>query len=299
VLAFTSPTIADTVHLFQKDSVADMNMGGLRALALSGNPFFDLSAAYGLIYIYYFKYIIDEKQSRLNIKDTLLFAILFVGTFFAGRTGFVGLIIGLFFYFFAPGSLKLKTLSVLKIIAIFTGLAFLILMILPGEVREMVETRLLPFAFEFIYAYTDSGSITTKSSDSLSQMYFPLSVQTFFLGDGRYIMPNGDYYRFTDAGYMRNVLYYGIAGPILLFIYQMQFFRKPIKIIIGKFSLYRKQAFSDLFFFLILIIYVLILHYKGEALGFLGNIQVIFLLTCISYYNTNNRVNQEGLMTGE
>lgn len=283
VLAFVFPPVADFVHFFQKEAVTQMSMGGLRALAITGNPFFDLSAAYGFIYLYYFKYVIDSNKGKLDLATILMFALLFVGTFFAGRTGFVGMAIGLIYYFISPGYLRYKLGGIGKMLLAFTGLAFIIMAILPGEVMDVVENRLLPFAFEFIYNYAESGSVTTKSSENLSGMYFPISWQTFFLGDGRYVGKDGDYYMFTDAGYMRHILYYGIIGQILLLIYQLQFFRKPIKILVNNFNEDRRSAISNLLFFAMLLLYLLIIHYKGETLGFLPNLQVILMLTCISF----------------
>ena len=58
------------VHFFQKVDVAEKNYGGIRALGLTGNPFFDLAAGYGFILILYF-YSFTLKNSnifRITIK---------------------------------------------------------------------------------------------------------------------------------------------------------------------------------------------------------------------------------------
>jgi hypothetical protein len=287
ILAFTLPGIADIIHLFQKDSVASKDMGGLRALALAGNPFFDLAAAFGLIYILFFRYLIDVDKSSPSFFNIIILGGLFFGTFFAGRTGFVGLLMALLYYLFSFTPPLKKILGLLKLLSFFILTSLLIFLVLPSDVKQMIETKLLPFAFEFWYNYMETGDVTTKSTENLSEMYFPIPIETFFWGDGRYSNADGSYYKYTDAGYMRQILYYGLLGPLILVLYQLQFIWQPIKLsakkLLFKFDI---SAFNNLFFFIIVLIYLLILNYKGEVIGFLSNIQVILLWVQISYYYT-------------
>lgn len=291
ILAFVFPFMADFVHFFQKDAISRKNMGGIRALGLTGNPFFDLSAGFGFSFIVLFKLIAERSSNSFTARNILIFAVLFLGSFFAGRTAFVGLGLGLALYFVSTGNPFIKLFNLLKIVGVFFILSLILFMILPQNVKTLVEENLLPFAFEFVYSYLDSGEVTTTSSEILDQMYFPIPNHTFWLGDGYYTGADGAYYMHTDAGIMRNILYYGVFGLILLIIGQLQFFRIPFKIIynrLGRHSI-NKKYLNDLFFFGIIFLYILALHYKGEVILFLPILQIL-LIWLVLGYKENNKI---------
>lgn len=285
ILAFTIAPFAAVVHFFQKSEVADMNMGGLRALALTGNPFFSLSASYGLLYIILFKYFLETQSRVLNWKNIVVLLICIIGTFFAGRTGFVGLLFAIAFYAVYWRGVYFKMASVLKMLIIIAVAVAALLLVLPPAVNEMIFDKLLPFAFEFVYNYLEGSGVSTASTDVLSDMYFPISTSTFFLGDGRYTEGTG-YYMSTDAGYMRQVLYFGVFGTLMLFIYQMCYFLAPFLCALNRPSL--RQRYNDLVFLFFVLSYLLTAHYKGEVIGFLPEVQVMLIIVfggyLVSYY---------------
>ena len=100
-------------------------------------------------------------------------------------------------------------------------------------------------------------------------MYFPVEEKTFLIGDGKYTNEDGSYYMYTDAGYMRNILYFGILGFIFLFLYQISFFIWDYK---------------NLFINFIILIYILIMHVKGDVLAFSIILQNMLLINFIYSY---------------
>ena len=284
IAGFIVPPIADVVHLFQKEEVAQIGIG-FRALALSGNPFFDLAAGFGLCYLLFFYRLITKYDGRISIKQIVLFTLLVIGTFFAGRTGFVGLLIAVIYYFIVMGQPLYRKL--LRFLAIFLLIGLggvLIYWILPFEIQLLVVDTLLPFAFEFLYSYFEAGTMTTVSTEMLSDMYFALDWQTVIFGDGRYLNADGSYYQYTDAGYMRNILFYGIFGTMVLFAYHLLFFDRPIRIGLSELVARGKiGSYNDLLMWLLLLVYTLVLHYKGEVVGFLMITQVMLFWLSLAY----------------
>lgn len=281
---FVVPPFADVIHLFQKEEVAEIGVG-FRALALSGNPFFDLAAGFGLCYLLFFYRLIVNYAGKISIAQIALFTLLVIGTFFAGRTGFIGLLIAVIYYFVVMGQpLYRKVLQFFTIFLLIALGGLSIYWLLPFEIRLLVTDTLLPFAFEFLYNYFDEGTLTTASTEMLSNMYFTIDWQTFVLGDGKYINPDGSYYRYTDAGYMRNILFYGIFGTMILFAYHLLFFNRPIRISLSELIARGKiGSYNDLLFWLLLLVYTLILHYKGEVVGFLMITQVTLFWLSLAY----------------
>ncbi|HEY1202195.1 MAG TPA: hypothetical protein VGE79_14480, partial [Niastella sp.] len=280
VFAFALPPFAAVVHYFQKSEVADMNMGGLRALALTGNPFFSLSAGFGLMYIFLFKYFLEKQARVLNWKNIMVLLVSIIGTFFAGRTGFVGLLFAIAFYIAHWRGFYFKTVSVFKMLGIVTIAVAALLLVLPPAVNEMIFDKLLPFAFEFVYKYLEGSGVSTTSTDALSEMYFPISIQTFFTGDGKYTEGTG-YYMSTDAGYMRQVLFFGVFGALALFMYQMCYFLTPFFCALNRPTL--RQRYNDLLFLFFILAYLLTTHYKGEVIGFLPEVQVMLIIVLGGY----------------
>ncbi|MBB1645534.1 hypothetical protein [Sphingobacterium sp. UME9] len=294
VTAFLSPVAKDFVAFFQKDLVSEKDMGGIRALALTGNPFFDLAASFGLIFIVFtFSISVNKNGNKyFSLRNSLFFIVLFVGSFFAGRTAFVGLGTALALYFLSFGSRFKKLISFIRLILIVAGTSFLLYnILLPPETKDMVENQLLPFAFEVVYNYIDTGETSTKSGEVLEQMYFPLSWQTFLFGDGIYTGEDGAYYMHTDSGIMRNILFYGIFGLLLILIGHLFYFFKPLMLIFS--DLKKEGSFATLntlLFFLGLLLYTVILQYKGEVLLFMPIIQVMLFYICFSFLERSKEI---------
>jgi hypothetical protein len=123
----------------------------------------------------------------------------------------------------------------------------------------------------------NSNNILTSSSSGhtlFKQMYFDLTAHQLILGDGRYTEYNGLYYMHTDAGYMRNILFFGISGMIALIIYQLY--------LLSNIAIFPKKKL----FVLTMLLMLLIFEVKGQTIGFLLTLQsIILLLSNYSYIN--------------
>ena len=210
ICAYLNPNVLGFVQKFQSNTTVELasQFSGRRGLALAGTVFFGLSSTFGLIFIIINQRFINLKQN--SYKYILITLLIFIGAFFTGRTFFVGLGIGLLMYYLSSIPKKIKLNYTIKIIFIFIALLLIIISILPEDLYNHVS-NLIWYVFEAAYNYVDYGTLSTSSSDTLmNDMYFPISLSTFFCGDGIYTGYDGAYYMHTDSGYMRNILYGGI-----------------------------------------------------------------------------------------
>src|SRR5690606_35287696 len=290
--AFIFPAVKSFVNTFQKEDVAEKDYGGIRALALTGNPFFALASGYGLVFIFFIRYIIISKE-YFSLKNSLYFILLFVGSFYAGRTAFIGVLFAIFYLVLSQGKRFRKIYEFLKLLCltgVFTTLIYLFF--LPTAVRDIVDNKLLPFAFELYYNYNETGSFSTSSTDALKEMYFPVRYETFLFGDAMFVDINGSYYMHTDAGYMRYLLFYGVFGSIFILLYTyFLYFKIPMGLITRNIRKKNGERFTDdLFFFLLVFAYLLTLHYKGVALLGTPLVQVMVIWVGISYVQSLKHV---------
>ena len=83
----------------------------------------------------------------------------------------------------------------------------------------------------------------------------------------------------TDAGYMRNFLYFGIIGTSIVVFSQIIYSRFLYKI-----------TSKDFIFSLLIFIMMLSLHYKGDTLLHLVSVQALFFLLLIIPYQDERNV---------
>ena len=277
MLSFLIPDFRELVRLTYTDEMIKKAQGysNMRGLALTDSVFFSLSVIYGLIFLFYMRYI-EYKIKNITLLDIFLFVLLFMGALFSGRSFFVGLIFACLFFVSLKNVKNAEKISfVLNIIFTMLTTAFLIYILLPVEYREFINNIFFRYVFEFLYSFADSGKFETTSSDHLlNDMYYVLPLSTYIFGDGYYTSPFGGYYGSTDSGYMRNVLFFGIGGLFLLLLFQ-------ISILIG-FS--KKYSFDKIKFPLFLLAFILVMHIKGETLGFLQSLQRLLMIYCYYFY---------------
>lgn len=268
IAAFIFPPVHSFVQLFQSESTiarADL-FAGRKGLALAGTVFFGLSTIYGSSFFFLVKQCIDKVSFK--IKDVILGIVLMLGAFFTGRTFFVGMgISGL--YFLASSYPVFKKLSaVFKILLIVFLSVLIIISVMPEEIYIKVYNLIL-YVFEALFNYGSTGTLTTTSTSKLfGEMYFPIQLSTLFLGDGLYEGIGGGYYMNTDAGYMRAILYVGILGLILSII--------PDLLLMWGHENLRNSTIST--FSVFMLIYMSILHLKGEVFGYLITFHCVLFL---------------------
>ena len=268
IAAFIFPPVHSFVQLFQSESTiarADL-FAGRKGLALAGTVFFGLSTIYGSSFFFLVKQCIDKVSFK--IKDVIIGIVLMLGAFFTGRTFFVGMgISGL--YFIASSYPVFKKLSaVFKILLIVFLSVLIIISVMPEEIYIKVYNLIL-YVFEALFNYGSTGTLTTTSTSKLfGEMYFPIQLSTLFLGDGLYEGIGGGYYMNTDAGYMRAILYVGILGLILSII--------PDLLLMWGHENLRNSTIST--FSVFMLIYMGVLHLKGEVFGYLITFHCVLFL---------------------
>lgn len=262
LVSFFSPNIRELFNVFRYEKINRFANNNIRGLAISGSQFFGLGVGFGLVFIFY-TYFWDDLFKRVKVLKYLSLIVLFFGALSAARSSLAGILIASFYLILKKvnkSNYKLKS----KIKVNFTNLSLIILLIfilifaIYTVNLNFIFDRIYAmsnFAFEFIYNYLEEGELRTDSTDVLfNRMYFKIPLKTFFIGDGLYTNSDGSYYMNTDAGYMRNILYFGIIGFLLLLIYQIQFF------------VWKKNKL--ILFNILIIIYILTMHIKGEVLAF-------------------------------
>lgn len=271
VLAFISPSILNIVRFFQKESVVNIGEGylNIRGLALTGNPFFSLASAFALTFILLVQYSLESHKEQKKIL--FYFILIFIGSLFSGRTAFIGILFCLVYFLLSKGNKLKQFFSSIASASLILPCLIIIYNLLPINFKQDINNNLLPFIFEFIYNYSETGKLSTESSNILiEQMYFSLDIKTILFGDGYYTDQNGSYYKNTDSGYMRNILFYGIFGMIYI-IYTQCLFLKSI------FSIKNYKLFTIIVFSLLLI-----LHAKGETLAHTPIIMAMITLLFIA-----------------
>jgi len=183
-------------------------------VALSKNYDFSLLQSFGM-------FLIMSKflRNKIVIADYFKIFLIVFSIIISGRTGFIGLGLAAAIFLFKTlryqifiSFMKKASLALIVIYSLYTVSAYVV-----PNIHNSINNNLLPWAFEFYYNYIETGEFSTSSSDQLSEShYYELSDKTIVFGDGKYVRDDGFYYGLTDAGYMRQTLYFGVIG-ILIF----------------------------------------------------------------------------------
>ncbi len=287
LLGFLIPPFGDFLISIKPEKMQKILSTGaikiyFRGYALSGSPFFELPAGFGVAFILFFRLLLIDNQKKFTGYwiYIILFLLLF-GSVLSGRTAFIGFSMGcimsiLLFSNFLDTIVKIIRKSILPIAVIITIYAFLIT---PKQRKSLLED-IFPFAFEIFYNYETSGQLTTDSSEAIKNHYFILPPETYLHGDGRFEGENNSYYKNTDAGYMRSVLYGGIPFALCLMLYQSLYFINPLYISRNGNSW---EDYADFLCLLALFIHLFFLEYKGLTIGTQNIMQVLLLFIGSSY----------------
>lgn len=285
IVAFLVPAFAAIVHLtYKAEVIALMYEGyeGVRGLALTGSPGWGLAVGFGLAFLFFVKlYIVNKKATIFTI---ILGLILILGAFFAGRSAFLGAILGAIYYLFSEGKIlnKLRNLifGIIILVLCITAVYFL----LPAFSELLVE-KVFPFVFEFYYKYESSGVAQTGSTNKLVEMWsIPISPTAFFIGDGLFTDPiTGKYYMLTDVGYLRNLLFGGFIWVFLVTSYH--FYISSVDILFNK-----KVSFNNKLFIVFLLLYVLILEAKAMTLGYNKYAFIILVSYLVAWIYEKNKM---------
>lgn len=280
LLCIVSPPLLEFIRKFQDPWGSEIaeGYGGVRGLALASELYFSLAFCYGLMYIIYTKYLLDKKP--VSLTDIICFIILIIGTFFAGRTGFVGLGFAIVLFLFYRSRFLFKFNAFMKLLMVTVAFVVIAISSLPSGIISFFNDKVLPFAFEFVYSYFEDGKMETASTNRLGEMLeTSISFKTFFVGDGRYVNADGSYYMHTDSGYFRPILFGGIFFLISLVAYHNLLIVYPKNRLKSK----NKLCNENVFIF-VLVGYLLVGQIKGEVIGNMKYCVTIMFVYFFPYY---------------
>mgnify|MGYP001133336139 CR=1 FL=1 len=177
-----------------------------------GIGFFGAGANNGvaLVIISYLLVSKPLKQGELIIL-TILYVFIFYISLFMARTTVVGAGVGFaliaFFYFFKGKTYNKKQVHRFLIVSLFFMFSGYLFVMFYFE-------GLSDWAFELFINFMETGTLRTRSSDGLGQMFLvPEETRELLFGDGRMV------FRGTDVGFSRMLFYVGIVGSILFYGY--------------------------------------------------------------------------------
>jgi len=281
-----------------KEAILDpsKNLDKFRAYALTGSIYFELPSAYGVACIMFLRIQLMKGQQYIaGYKSYVIFFLMIMGICLSGRTGFVGVVLGLVWYFFfAYNRLGAILKTGIRVLVGYVVLLCVFYLFLSPKQRASFVNDLFPFAFEMYYNYVDKGQLRTGSTDvTMKLFYYPLDDNTLLYGNG-VASADHQFYRNTDAGYMNALIFGGIPYLLVLLIYQALYFIRPVSVAYKRDT---KESMIDLSCFVLLFIYMLILEYKDTALGTQHITQTIFLFleSCylIKYYENQDESEDE------
>lgn len=283
IISFVSPGFKNIISNFQfpdDANLAEESYAGVRGLALSGRLYFEFAATCGLITVFQINRIVEGQKTTVNSIISLLLIV--ICGFFAGRTALVGLAIGIAYIFLAKAGLKFKVKFFIRFLLITTILCALIFIVIPSGIKEFITEHLLPWVFDVFIKYFETGSTESSHSfNALNEMYHDvkISIHEWFIGSGKYIESSGRYYGHVDAGYLRQILYWGVIGSIISFIYTIKIFEYPFKI--------SKSNWNQRLFIITILAYTFIVHYKGDLLSVSRFYYVVIYLYLLSIWQSN------------
>lgn len=277
VFVFLQPSIQDIMFFFNKaDDFASDGYKGIRGLALASGTGWNLSLAYGLIFILLFYYSIIRNRTSIMLAYLI---ILIVGCSFAGRTGYLGIFLGLILYLSISNIYhKIKLSIYLPLVSL---ILLMFLTVMPSFYYSL-EEKIFPFLFEFYYNYEHTGRIETGSTSVLLDMWnVEFDSSKIFLGYGYFTDPiTGSYFKKVDVGVLRNLFYWGGTGYIMIIMYQI-YFLYNVNHYMSKFESKSVSLVLLIFF------YLAIAEMKAMTLGFNKMVISILFVILLSYVIKN------------
>ncbi|KAA6323115.1 hypothetical protein EZS27_027413 [termite gut metagenome] len=275
LVASVSPSLVSVLVLFSRATKFQETAAGIRGLALSSATGWSLGLSYGLVYIIFVKRFLLYK---VGISKMIIGILLLAGTFFAGRSGFVGAAIGVLFLILNNNqSFTLKFFLIIKGIFFIVVFCIFFYLLFPVLTNHLIE-RVFPFAFEPFYKLAYNDRFATGSTDVLLRMWsVPISFIEVLCGTGYFTDPiTGAYFMGPDVGVLRNLFYWGIGGYLLVIIYQIVLIQ-PIRYINEKAS---TSKYNMILYQYAIMLYLFLLELKAMTIGFNKmTFSIVFLLS--------------------
>ena len=280
ILAFSFPDVRDVVHMTYDALTIEKSKeyGFLRAIALYNDPFFSLACLYAFSFMLMslFFYLNNGKLSLIFVISCLL---IWLGSFFSGRTALIGVFFSGFFLFLTSRMLFLNLLFKSFFILIVAIILFIV--VAPESMIFTIRDVIIPRAFSFVYAYMETGDPNTASTSNLIRMLSAnIDEMTFLYGDGKYTTIIGTYYMDNDSGYFRNIFYFGV---ILSLVVYALFIASILPI---------KKSVNIYFLFIIMFLSLIFtLQIKGMVI--FTNIPLFILIQSLLYMFSKEYINKK------
>lgn len=224
-----------------------------------GSNFFSGVVKYGyglliLVFLPYFKqsYFFKHRLAYFGCLLILVCAGLMTGRFF-----FMAVLLAMMMYS------TLSPIYTLRLVFKIVPIALLAMGLMFFFMSALLETNRASLVFNYVFElfvnYSETGELSTSSSDGTLSMYiFPDNISTWLFGDGKIQLTDGSYYMRTDVGYIRLLFYFGVISTTVHFV--MQFVSYNLLKTLSKNRYLRRLS---IFMFL----WVVLLNVKGLARG--------------------------------
>lgn len=212
-----------------------------------------------------------------KVKYILCFILITVAGILTGRTFFFAILLVIIFWcFMEKQRLLLFIRKSFKRALLSCVMIFIAVLLFPDIIDSERIGRVLNFVFEIFVNYSETGELTTSSTERMAEMYaFPESLKTWVIGDGKMINENGaGYYKLIDIGFIRFIFYFGLVG-LLIFLFSQYFYAK----LIARLAINNTLKVLSLFLFF----WVVVLNLKGIAKA-----DLYFVLLLMSMVTTKN-----------
>lgn len=189
-----------------------------RLYNITSMAFFQLS----IFYLMLMHFLLAYNAKNNNVNSLFLFLLLFIGLI-SGRTFLFLSVLSILVYF------KWRYIPVLIVfsgICLFLAINFsehkYVLHALEPLINILKITGVSSSAEQAV-VFNDISQISSSSENLVkNQLYLP-KLKQILLGDGYYYTPAGHYYGATDSGFIRQILYGGIAYLAVCFFFTAYF----------------------------------------------------------------------------
>lgn len=212
----------------------------------------------------------QEKSSKVVVGYVVAFVYLsLTGPFFA-RTTLVGTLIGLIYIIFTYlQNIKKHKLSRIIYFFILVGVPSFF----TANYLIRIDSPYTSFAFEVYHNYDATEKLEVSSvNELLNNADMKIDFNTLFLGDGFFSDPSGyGFYRNTDVGYLRLILYTGLFSAIAFVLFNLAWLTHPFLL----------SVFGPLFVYTVSVFF-LILNFKGLA----SFNELFFVIAVMRFYQS-------------
>ena len=216
--------------IYQSDAAFDMSQEIRRQTRFGLKGFTNFGEVTVCSFAVIMSNYIIHSTNKIYSRWTAALYLLLLGCAFYGRSGLILAVIMTCIYsliFISKVEVKRLFVHTLVIVLVVMGLIYI------AEFDERFAYLLMWIA-DPIVSFVDSAkygqfSIGSSGNILVENMWFVPQIETIFLGDGRYMNPDGSYYMYTDAGFLRHILFGGIPALVIGYFLIILLYWKSLK----------------------------------------------------------------------